>query len=288
MTLKQWFVAVLILLATPATHAFDFSSIDLNKLGDIVSKSADAVGDIDEQKEIEIGAGVAARLLGAVPLVHNPAVQYYINDIGLWLAMQTERAELPWRFAIIDSDTINAFAAPGGFVFLTRGLFESLRDEAELAGVLAHEIGHVLKYHHLNAIQKTAQLGIAADVASMAVNQKGYNLDAFVNTGVELYAKGLDKDDEFEADEVGVVIATRGGYQPEGLLGVLMTLENLNPEDDSFALMFKTHPPASERLAKLQAMIGEKLENFQQAPRIEQRLAKMQQQLIHTFNPEAR
>ncbi len=260
-------------------HAFDFSRLDIGKIGNIVSKGVEAVKEIDQPQEIEIGSGVAARLLGAAPLVNNPAVQLYVNDVGLWLAMQTERADLPWRFGVIDTPAINAFAAPGGYVFITRGLFESLRDEAELAGVLAHEIGHVLKRHHLNAIQKSARIGITADVASEVAKQKGHNIDAFVNTGVELYTWGLDVDDQFDADHLGVVIAARGGYHPGGLSGVLMTLDNMNPEDDTFALMFKTHPSASGRLGRLKEMMGERLQAFEDLPRLPERLAKMQAEL---------
>jgi len=273
--LNKWAGILLLACALPA-NAFDFSRLDFNKIGDVISKTSDAIKEVDEPREIEIGAGVASALLGAVSLVNYPDLQHYINDVGMWLAMQTERKHLPWRFGVVDSDAINAFAAPGGYVFITRGLFESLRDEAELAGVLAHEITHVLEKHHLNAIQKGARMGIAADVASIAADQKGHDIDALVNSGMELYARGLDKVDEFAADKAGVVIAARGGYHPHGLLGVLQTLDNMNPEDGSLALMFKTHPPASDRLEKLQAAMADKLDSYQEQPTLATRLADMQ------------
>ena len=272
---KNWLGLLLLVCVIPA-NAFDFSRIDLNKIGDVISKTSDALQEVDEPREIEIGSGLASTLLGAVPLVNDPELQRYINDIGMWLAMQTERKHLPWRFGVVDTDAINAFATPGGYVFITRGLFESLRDEAELAGVLAHEIGHVLEKHHLNAIQKGARMGIAAGVASIAADQKGHDIDALVNTGMELYARGLDKEDEFAADKAGVVIAARGGYHPNGLLGVLQTLDNLNPEDGALTLMFKTHPPPSDRLSSLQAAMTDKLDSYQQQPTLATRLAEIQ------------
>jgi len=119
-------------------------------------------------------------------------------------------------------------------------------------------------------------MGIAADVASIAADQKGHDIDALVNSGMELYARGLDKVDEFAADKAGVVIAARGGYHPHGLLGVLQTLDNMNPEDGSLALMFKTHPPASDRLEKLQAAMADKLDSYQEQPTLATRLADMQ------------
>ena len=84
--------------------------------------------DVPEEKEIQIGKDLSAGLLGSTPLVDDPVVQNYVNRIGRWLAMQTERPELPWTFAVIDTDTVNAFAAPGGYVFVTRGLFLMLRN----------------------------------------------------------------------------------------------------------------------------------------------------------------
>lgn len=255
--------------------AFDLGSIDLNKVGDIISKSSDAVTEIDEPREVEIGQGVASSLLGVAPLVDNKALQRYVNDVGLWLALQTERPDLSWHFGVIDTDTINAFAAPGGYVFITRGLFQSLRNEAELAGVLAHEITHVLHRHHLNAIQHNARTGILADVASMAAKQKGHDLNGLIGTGMELYARGLDKGDEFDADLTGVVIATRAGYNPRGLVDVLLTLENMNADDDALTLMFKTHPPAGDRRQKLQAGMAGKLDGYDSQPWIAPRMQKM-------------
>lgn len=255
-------------------------NVDLNKIGDMVNKGKDAVTTIDEPKEIEIGSGMASTLLGAAPLVDNEALQRYVNRIGLWIAMQTERPDLPWRFGVIDTESINAFAAPGGFVFVTKGLFMSFRDEAELAGVLAHEIGHVLRRHHLEAIRKNAQVGLVKDVALMFAEKKGANIDLLINTGMELYAKGLDKDDEYESDLIGIVLAARAGYDPYGLNGVLMTLDNINPADGAVALMFKTHPSAGDRLRRLEAGQGPEFEALAGGPRVEQRLLSVQQGLM--------
>ncbi|MCI0400909.1 MAG: M48 family metalloprotease [Gammaproteobacteria bacterium] len=251
-------------------------TLDLNKVAGIVSKSQYAFTTIDEQEELAIGSGLASTLLGAAPLVDNQPVQDYVNDVGMWLALQTERPELPWRFGVLETDDVNAFAVPGGYVFITKGLFLRLRDEGELAGVLSHEISHVIKRHHIAAIKKNAQAGIVSDAVGIAADQTGYNLDPFIGVGMELYARGLDKEDEFQADRMGVVIATRGGYVPYGLVGVLVTLNGINPQDNEFALMFKTHPPPRERIERLEGLMGPEFDRFATQAQLPQRLRSTQ------------
>lgn len=240
---------LLVSLALPA-QAFDF---DIGKTFETLGKLKDATFDIDEPEEIELGAGIASNLLGAAPLLQDPVLQQYVNQLGRWLALQTERPDLPWHFGVLDDSNINAFATPGGNVFITRGLLQRMQNEAELAGVLAHEIAHVLKKHHLEAIKKNARTGLFADVAVAVADRKGRHrgLSQLAGVGSELYARGLDKDDEFEADRMGVAIAARAGYDPYGLPAVLQILESVNPENSDFALMFKTHPTPTERLNRL-------------------------------------
>jgi predicted Zn-dependent protease len=251
--------ALLLLTAVPA-GAFE---INLNKIGSLLGKTKD-LGEVDEKREVEIGQGVAANLLGAAPLVNDEALQKYVNQLGRWLALQTERPDLAWHFGVLDHPNINAFATPGGYIFITRGLLHKLHSEAELAGVLAHEIAHVLRRHHLNAIQKNAQVGILADVLSIASQGKknSETLDKVINAGTELYARGLDKDDEYEADRMGVVIAARAGYDPYALPAVLQTLDTMNPQDGSLALLFKTHPSPASRLDLLDQAMQTRLDPY--------------------------
>ena len=246
-------IACLALGTAPAAAQFNFN---LNRLVDTVKNVGKATGEIGEKEEIEIGREMAARLLGAAPLAAQDPVQRYVNHVGRWLASQTERPDLPWRFGVLEAPQLNAFATPGGHIFITRGLFERMRSEAELAGVLAHEIAHVLKKHHLKAIQKGAQLELAGTAVSTLARQdrNTANREKLLAAGSELFARGLDKSDEFEADRLGVVIAARGGYDAYGLPTVLQTLQAMNPEDSGLALMFKTHPTPAERLDALERM----------------------------------
>lgn len=261
-----------LMLSVSSAQAFE---INIDKLIDAVKKSKD-LKTVDEKGEIEIGSGVAANLLGVAPLVQDDSLQAYINRLGWWLALQTERPDLPWHFGVLDTDSVNAFAAPGGYVFVTRGLLLRMHNEAELAGVMAHEISHVLKRHHLNAIQKNAQTGLAADVASMAVGSKYGGLgEKAIGAGTELYARGLDKDDEFEADSMGVVIAARAGYDPYGLPAILLTLEAMNAQDSSLALMFKTHPAPQKRLELLDAQMAKPMERYASQPLVTERFVEV-------------
>jgi len=241
------------LAAAPAQAQFN---LNLNRLLDTAKNVAKATGEVDEKEEIELGRDMAARILGAAPLVADEGLQRYVNRVGRWLASQTERPDLPWRFGVLDAPQLNAFATPGGHIFVTRGLLARMSTEAELAGVLAHEIVHVLRKHHLKAMQKTAQLELA-NTAITTFGRQDRNAatrEKLLTAGGEIFARGLDKTDELEADRLGVVVAARGGYDPYGLPAVLQALQAMNPEDSGLALMFKTHPAPVERLGALEKM----------------------------------
>lgn len=263
----------LALLATAPAYAFNLGDA-LEKMNDPSVQKALSIGKkvvkantaITESQEIEIGNGIAANLLGAAPLVKNDGLQKYVNRVGMWLALQTERPELPWHFGVIDTPNVNAFAVPGGTILITRGLYEKLRNESELAGVLAHEISHVLQKHQLKAIRSSLgrewQMELAGAVADQKNNSDAKNSLKAFTAGTELFARGLDKKDEYEADRMGVVIAARAGYNPYGLVGSLQTLDAVNAQDGAMALMFKTHPSPAKRLELLSASMEDRLDTY--------------------------
>jgi predicted Zn-dependent protease len=236
---------------------------DFDKALSIAQKAQQANKSIAEPEEISMGSGIAANLLGASPLLADDRVQQYVNQVGRWVSLHTERPDLPWQFGILASTDVNAFAAPGGTIFITRGLLQRINNESELAGVLAHEMVHVLRKHHLAALQKGARLGIASDLLGEALKDKNNPvLEKAIKAGTEVYARGLDKDDEFEADRMGIVIATRAGYDPFGLPAVLQMLEASNAQDSSLALMFKTHPAPRDRLSLLDKVMGNRFDAY--------------------------
>jgi len=262
-------------LAAPAHAQFRLPNLDINRMVDTVKNVGKAVKEIEEPEEIGIGRDVASRLLGAAPLVADARMQRYVNNVGRWLAAQTERPDLPWQFGVLDSPNVNAFAVPGGTIFITRGLLDRMRNEAELAGVLGHEIAHVLRKHHLKAIQKGAQSALAGDAMSAALKDRaGAARDKLIAFGTEMYSRGLDKSDELEADRLGVVIAARAGYDAYGLPSVLQTLQAMNAQDSALALMFKTHPAPGERLDALGEKMQPVLDAYSRQPQLGERFVQ--------------
>jgi predicted Zn-dependent protease len=200
------------------------------------------------EEEHQLGTNMSAVLLGASPLYKNAQAEKYVNEVGLWIALQTTQPDLPWRFGILDTPNVNAFAAPGGYVFITRGLLLRLHNESELAGVLAHEITHVINHHHANAMKKRG----ASDVVMGLVQQKSgsANTAALGNLAKGLYSSGLDKSDEYDADRNGVYLAARAGYSAYGLPSVLQMYAS-TPQDAGLQLLFATHPDPNARLDAL-------------------------------------
>ncbi|HWY23371.1 MAG TPA: M48 family metalloprotease [Nevskia sp.] len=265
-----------ILSASSAASAISF---DLGKAFDTVKQLKTAVVGPDEQEEHELGRIAAATLLGAARPMSNRELETYVGKVGLWVALQSERPDLPWRFAVLDDNSINAFAAPGGYVFVTRGLLGKLHSEAELAGVLGHEIAHVVLKHHLKALRRDAGTQVLGNLTSDAVAQKAGRanippqlLDAVSGQAKTLYSRGLDKSDEYAADELGVQLAGRAGYDPYGLMAVLETLDSMDANDSNLALLYQTHPRPADRLAELEKMSA-KLDAFGQQPTLDARFA---------------
>ena len=253
--------------ALPVAAQFDLGRI-LNKTIDATKKFQEANKEFTVEQEIELGHGVTAGILGAVKLHPDAGLQRYVNRVGKWVAMHSARADLPWSFGVIEGESVNAFAMPGGGVLVSHGLIKRLSSEAELAAVLAHEIGHVVLKHQLQAIQSSlnsdAWAGIGKDLAGDAIGRRGRG-DAFglksaaANAGVDAVKNGvflrpLDRGMEYDADRLAVVLATRSGYDSYGMVAVLQMLGQ-EKGDGSGADIFSTHPAPSERMAELEKFV---------------------------------
>ena len=228
-----------------------------------------------QAEEVALGRNITGSLLGAAPLVNDDALQQYVNKVGRWVASQSERADLPWKFGVIESADINAFAAPGGYVLITKGLYQKMTNEAQLAGVLGHEIAHVVKKHQLKVLQKQQLLNFGADKLGDLFGKNDKLAKKAISSGAEISARSLDKDAEFEADRMGMVLATRAGYDAYGLAEVLQTIAQTNKADSSVALLFKTHPAPDERLTKLGDSAGSKFDKVAEGKTLEARLYKL-------------
>ena len=227
------------------------------------------------EEEIALGRNITGSLLGAAPMVKDEALQQFVNKVGRWVASQSERADLPWKFGVIESADINAFAAPGGYVLITKSLYQKLTNEAQLAGVLGHEIAHVVKKHQLKVLQKQQLLNAGSGWLKEKFAKGNKLADQAIGSGAEISARSLDKDAEFEADRMGMVLASRAGYDVYGLAEVLQTMAQTNKNDSTVALLFKTHPAPDERLAKLGDSAGSQLDNLKAGKTLENRLYKL-------------
>ncbi len=190
--------------------------------------------------------------------VKNEALQRYVNLVGNAVATNSKRATIPYQFAVLDSPVQNAFAVPGGVIFVSRALVSILEDEAELAAVLAHEVGHVSAKHALKSTQRAQFFeGVGTITAASVRGDKGKKFaSAIGDMQAVLFDKGLDKDMEFEADLAAMETTYRTGYDPSAMIRVLEKLQKLEASStNKKGSWFSTHPPLAERIARLQAQL---------------------------------
>ena len=250
-------------IAKSVLGGFSIGGINVGSAASAAAHAHEAYREIPEAEEIEMGKDIAAGLLGAAPLAKSPEQEIYVNNLGRWLALHSSRPDLPWHFGILEVDTVNAFATPGGNVFVSRGLLMRVHSESELAGILAHEISHVALKHHLSDIQKNAQKNLALDLASVkSGGLAGEAARAVARVGLEGYVRGLSREDELAADRMGVVIAARAGYEPYGLVAVLQSLAAMPQDDAALGFFLKTHPSPTDRLAALESEMPASFEAY--------------------------
>lgn len=228
-------------------------------------------GSIDEKQEMQLGDEFAAMLLGASRLHPDQALQQYVNKVGTYLATQSARPDLPWTFAVLDTPDLNAFAIPGGYVFISSGLLATLSSEAELAAVLSHEISHITERHHLREIERQNSVGLLTAIASAAEeyrqehNSERPSARAYQNrqiaenvlsAGHQLYTKGLGRDDELAADAMAVRLCAKAGYDPYALAAVLQQLDRVSSDSSALSLLLATHPAPADRLSQLEQQLN--------------------------------
>lgn len=229
-------------------------------------------GNPTDADEAKLGREIAGRLLGAAPLVQDDKLQAYVNKVGRYVASQSSRADLDWTFGVIESPSVNAFAAPGGYVFVTRGLYAMLQSEAELAGILAHEIAHVNARHHVRLMQKQRVVSMGQDALLKKTGDNSVKM--LVGNGAEICSRALDKGAEFEADRLGVFYATRAGYDTYGLPAVLDRLDAAGATD-AVTLLYKTHPLPAARLDAIDVALDGRYDKLEPGLTLPARLAKL-------------
>jgi predicted Zn-dependent protease len=211
---------------------------------------------MSEAQEIAIGQEADAQVRREMGIIEDRELQQYVSDIGIELAKHSERPSLPWHFAIVDQPVINAFALPGGYIYLSRGIMPFLDSEAQLAGVLGHEIGHVTARHSAQQYSRAtgAQLGlILGSIFVPAVRPLGQLAEATLSV---LFLK-YGREDEIEADNLGVRYTSRAGWDPAGVAGMLTTLDRIEDETDQKGMptWLSTHPAPADRVQRVQAAV---------------------------------
>ena len=224
------------------------------KLGGVV-KRAQQVNELhmSAAEEQQLGAAVSEKVRARYGVVQDADVHRYVALVGTGLTQISEKPNFPWSFIVLDTDAVNAFAAPGGYVHITRGALALIQDESELAGVLGHEIIHVTAQHTIRAIQKNKSIQLGAN-ETLSGNAALFN--SFVdNVYLSILDNSFGRGEENESDEKGVVLANKVGYAPQGLGGFLTRLQERNKDVTEKRGLFASHPEMKERLDRLAKQI---------------------------------
>lgn len=242
-------LALLVVASTVAAPA----GAQFGNLGKVLNKAADLHDQLtfSDSEEQQLGSDISTKIRDKYGVVQDREVHKYVTLVGSVLASASSRPSLKWTFIVLDTDGVNAFAAPGGFIHITRGALALVSNEAELADVLAHEIGHVTLKHTVKAIQKSKALGVSASASRKEV------LNQAANRGYEiLIENNFDRSDETEADKIGLTLANGAGYSPAGLTAFLTRLAERNKALKERSGIFASHPETQSRIDGITKLIA--------------------------------
>ncbi len=219
---------------------------------------------INEDQEIQMGKNADKDIVSSIGIYNNAELQNYVKKIGMQMAAKSERPNLPWTFRVVDDPAVNAFALPGGFVYVTRGILTHITSEAELAGVMGHEIGHVTAKHSVYRIsdQQLTQLGLGV---AMVLKPELQKYGQLANIGLGLLFLKFSRDDERQADQLGVRYMQTINEDPRQMIEVMRMLDDVTKSSggDRIPEWLATHPSPQNRIALLQDQINSLGGNFQ-------------------------
>jgi predicted Zn-dependent protease len=216
---------------------------------------------VSTQQEVQIGQDAAQQVNAQLPMVQDAVIQNYVNALGNRIARTTSRADLNWQFQVVNSDVVNAFALPGGFVYVNRGVLARASNMSEVAGVLAHEIEHVVRRHSVKQMEQAqgANVGVGILCALTGVCQSGVAQAAINIGGTAVFAK-FSRTDEVQADEGGFNNVIRAGINPRGMYTFFQKLlaeEQSSGGGGNAAAWFSDHPGTQDRIADIQRMLNQ-------------------------------
>jgi len=261
----------------------------------LVTTLALSACDVSQDKEVEIGKEQSQQVGLNLPIVNDPFINSYINELGDTIASHTSRSDLQWHFFVVNSHQVNAFALPGGYIYVNRGLIEATDRVDELAGVLGHEIGHVIQRHSIKQLQNQQKIGAVATIACNITNLCNSQLgQAAVNIGGSALVARYSRQDELEADSEAVENVLKVNIDPEGipaLFEVLLQQRQTNPSlVDGW---FSTHPLEESRIRHADALIeatgvekrGGLLQNLPSYLQFKQRVAALPEPVMTRQQP---
>jgi predicted Zn-dependent protease len=218
-----------------------------------------ACGSVSTQQEVEMGADYARQINAQLPIIQDPAINGYINRLGDTLALLADDRNLNWQFFVVDSRDVNAFAVPGGFIYINRGLIERAQTLSQVAGVLGHEIGHVTRRHSIKQMEKAQNVNMAGTLLCVLTPSVCEN--QVTGTALQIGAGALfasfSRNDELEADAEGVRNVVRANIHPKGIpemFRILLAERERSP--GAVDAWFSTHPTEESRIAETEGIIG--------------------------------
>jgi predicted Zn-dependent protease len=237
------------------------SGVDLSSVGSVVQKTFEASRPLSDEEEYYVGRAVAARILSSYPLMEDGKLTKYVNLVGKTVALSSDKPFTygGYHFAVLDSDEINAFACPGGIVFITRGMVHAVQNEDELAAVLAHEVAHINHRDGISAIQKARLSEVATLIGTQAAQrytpaQLSQLVSVFEGSIDDVFktlvVNGYSRSQEYSADEDALLYLERAGYDPSALGGFLKRLSGEG--QGSGGGIMKTHPATAERIKRVE------------------------------------
>ena len=214
---------------------------------------------VSTQQEVQLGQQYAAQVDSQLPIIHDAALDRYITLLGDSIASVTSRADLDWHFAIVNTNVVNAFALPGGFIYVNRGIIQRADKMDELAGVMAHEIGHVVKRHSVKQMEQMqgANLGLSLTCILTRVCES-QAAGALINVGGNLVFARFSREDEAEADEEGFSYLVKAGISPQGMVSFFQKLlDEQGQGGGGVAAWFSDHPLTQDRIRDVQGLINQ-------------------------------
>jgi len=237
-------------------------------------------------QEVALGKETAQQVEREFGVYPDSELHQYINEVGQKLVDVCERKEITYSFTVLNTPMVNAFAAPGGFIFVTRGILKELDDEAELAGVMGHEIGHVVYRHGAKQFEKAFGYSAIVLIGEILTKRDLSQLKQYTDFFVSLMFLGYSRKNEFESDNSGVRYSLAAGYDPRGMVDFFEKLKTMEKKPPTkFETLFRSHPPTADRIERIQLYLGEVELEERELSRNRERFKKLTQNLPAEKSP---